>query len=73
MAAAYFGYLTVVDLLINARAPLNAQMLDNGSTALYQASGEGHTECVRALLKGGADSNIADKVNIIQMNRAFHS
>ncbi len=61
-AAAHFGHPTVVDLLINAKAPLNAQLLD-GSTALFQATGAGHTECVHVLLKSGADANIADKVS----------
>ncbi len=61
MAAAHFGHTTVVGLLIAARAPLNAQLLD-GSTALFQATNKGHTECVRALLKSGADANITEKV-----------
>ncbi len=61
MAAARFGHPTVVGLLIAAKAPLNAQRLD-GCTALYQATNKGHTECVRALLKSGADANITDKV-----------
>ena len=61
MAAAHFGHPTIVALFIDAKAPLNAQALF-GSTALYQATDEGHTECVRVLLKSGADANIADKV-----------
>ncbi len=61
MAAAHFGHPTVVALFINAKAPLDAQTL-RGSTALYQATDKGHTECVRVLLKSGADANIADKV-----------
>ncbi len=61
MAAAYFSHLTVVDLLIDAKDPVDAQNL-RGYTALYLASDKGHTECVRVLLKRGADVNIADKV-----------
>ena len=61
MAAAYFGHPTVVALFLDAKAPLDAQTL-NGCTALYQATNKGHTECVRVLLKSGADANIADKV-----------
>ena len=58
MAAAHFGHPTVVGLLINAKAPLDAQLLD----ALFQATNKGHTECVHALLKSGADANITEKV-----------
>ena len=61
MAAAHFGHPTVVALFIDAKAPLDAQTL-NGSTALYHATTGGRTECVRVLLKSGADANIADKV-----------
>ncbi len=61
MAAAYFSHPTVVDLLIDAKDPVDAQNL-RGYTALYLASDKGHTECVRVLLKRGADVNIADKV-----------
>ncbi len=61
VVAARYGYPTIVDLLIAAKVSLNAQTL-RGSTALYQATTGGHTECVRALLKSGADPNIADKV-----------
>ncbi len=62
MIAAHFGHPTIVDLLINAKAPLDAQTL-RGSTALFLASEKGHTECVRVLLiNSGADANIANKV-----------
>ncbi len=61
MAAAYFSHPTVVDLLIDAKDQVDAQNL-HGYTALYIASDKGHTECVRLLLKRGADVNIADKV-----------
>ncbi len=68
MAAAYFGHPTVVHLLIDAKAPLDAQIL-HVYTALHHATDKGHTECVRVLLKCRADANIADKVQVIY-NRA---
>ncbi len=61
IVAAFSGHPAVVGLLIDAKAPLNARTL-HGCTALYQATVKGHTECVRVLLKSGADVNIADKV-----------
>ncbi len=63
IVAARYGHPTIVGLLIAVKAPLNAQTL-RGSTALYIASDRGHTECVRALLKSGADANVTDKVTV---------
>ncbi len=62
MVAAYFGHPTVVSQLIDSKAHVDVQIPGAGSTALYLATDEGHTECVRVLLKNGADVNIADKV-----------
>ena len=38
-------------------------LLQTGMTALMEASKEGHIECVRALLRGGAKVNIKDNVS----------
>jgi ankyrin repeat protein len=57
MAAATYGHLTILNVLIEMGVDLNAKS-KNGSTALMLAAAEGHTEIVITLLDKGADSNI---------------
>ena len=56
--AAERGNLTVVRLLLEAGADVNAAKAD-GATALMVAAFNGHSEVVRLLLEAGADKNAA--------------
>ncbi len=58
MKAAQKGHLSVVKLLLAAKAPVNYASSINGSTALFEATDNEQTECVRVLLNNGADANI---------------
>ena len=58
MKAAQNGHSSVVKLLLAAKAPVNYAPFNNGSTALFQATDNEQTECVRVLLNNGADANI---------------
>ncbi len=62
MIASQFGYLAIVELLIAAKAYVNAQN-SRGKTALHIAVGNGHIEVVSVLLKSGANLKVMDKVN----------
>ncbi len=44
---------------------------DDGRTALIYASENGHTECARVLLDGGADKEATDHVRDQKYIRAF--
>ncbi|KAG8350127.1 hypothetical protein FVEN_g11709 [Fusarium venenatum] len=55
--AAQNGHKAVVELLLAARADVNAA--DNGWTALYAAATRGYLEVVKKLLAAGADVNTA--------------
>jgi ankyrin repeat protein len=65
IAAAHLGHVEAVNILIDAKAPLN-HVNNLGWTALMEAIvlGNGdarHTATVRALVEAGADVNIADR------------
>jgi len=65
IAAAHLGHDEVVRALIAAGAPLD-HVNNLGWTALIEAvvlgdGGRRHTACVEALLKAGADPNLADR------------
>ena len=57
-AAAGFGRLEVIRLLLDAAAAVDAQGSD-GETALTRAAAHGHDECARMLLAAGADVRVA--------------
>jgi len=57
IAAAQFGHLQTVTLLIEAGASINVKSVD-GKTALFAAVEERHDKIVRMLLHHGADTNI---------------
>ena len=63
MRASQHGHLAIVELLIAAKAHVNAQGL-HGASALHIAAFNGRTECVRVLLKCGADLKAVDKVSL---------
>jgi len=56
IAASSEGHSTIVPLLLNAGADVNAVDKD-GTTALMAASARGHIECVEKLLETKADTN----------------
>lgn len=57
--AAWRGDLETLDLLISSHA--NPNQIDNeGYTAISRAAKAGHLDCVRSLLKGGAELKIAN-------------
>lgn len=65
IAAAHLGHAGIVQILIDAGAPLD-RVNNLGWTALTEAivlgtGGPNHTATVAALLKAGADPNIADR------------
>ena len=65
IAAAHLGHVEAVNILIDAKAPLN-HVNNLGGTALMEAIvlGNGdarHTATVRALVEAGADVNLADR------------
>ena len=53
------GAVRCLQMLVDSGASVNAQMVGVGATALYLATQEGQEQCVRILLAGGADANIA--------------
>jgi hypothetical protein len=40
-------------------------LAQRGMSALIRAASEGHTDCVRMLLEGGADKNIKNNVRVL--------
>ena len=52
-AAAFKGHLSIVDMLIDAQADVNARS-DDGESPLHMAAFGGHAEVCEALLRGGA-------------------
>ena len=67
MIAAQEDHLAIVELLIAAKARVNAQNC-RGTTALDLAVSKGQIEIVSILLKNGADPKVMDKVNLLQIN-----
>ncbi len=62
MIASQNGHLAIVELLVAAKAHVNAQNV-RGTTALHIAVVTGKIEIVSILLKNGADPKVTDKVN----------
>lgn len=60
MAAAIFGRIQTVKVLLDAQVSVNAQNTE-GSTALIDASRSGETDTLTLLLRVGADPSIKDK------------
>ncbi|KAJ7235793.1 ankyrin repeat-containing domain protein [Mycena rebaudengoi] len=58
IAASYYGHMTIVCILLEKGANINAAGGFHGSSLQAAASG-GHTEIVRILLEKGADDNAA--------------
>ncbi len=75
MKAAQNGHSSVVKLLLAAKAPVNYAPSTNGSTALFQATDNEQTECVRVLLNNGADANITYdlKVHCLKLPCTVHA
>jgi len=61
--AAWRARKSVVQLLVEKRADVNAVMMDKGGTALHWATEKGHEAVVRLLVEGGADNNAATTDN----------
>ena len=72
MKAAQKGHSSVVKLLLAAKAPVNYASSINGSTALFQATDNEQTECVRVLLNNGADANITYDLKVHCLCHVHH-
>ncbi len=72
MLASQSGHLAIVELLIAAKAHVNAQNY-RGTTSLHVAVAMGQTEIVSVLLKNGADLKVMDKVNTALQRKHFLS
>ena len=59
MGVCFKGSISIVKILIENGAEVNAQNY-NGATALIYASTFGHTEIVKYLLANNADKNLTD-------------
>ena len=70
MCAAREGKLDCLALLIAKGANLDATVDDNKRTALHKAAYCGHTPCVEALLKAGADASLKDRDGETALDRA---
>lgn len=74
IAASHLGHHDVVKILVVAGAPLD-HVNNLGWTALIESvilgnGGPNHIECVRILIEGGADTEIADRQNITPLEHA---
>ena len=74
IAAAHLGHHQVVKRLIKAGAPLD-HVNNLGWTALMESvvlgdGGKNHVECARALIKAGANRNIADRQGVTPLAHA---
>jgi ankyrin repeat protein len=74
IAAAHLGYAEVVRVLIAAGAPLD-HVNNLGWTALMESivlgnGGRAHTETLEALVKAGANLNIADRQGVTPLGHA---
>lgn len=74
IAAAHLGHADVVRMLIEAGAPLD-HVNNLGWTALMESivlgdGGKAHTDSLEALVKAGADVNIADRAGVTPLSHA---
>jgi ankyrin repeat protein len=74
IAAAHLGHAEVVRTLIAAKAPLD-HVNNLGWTALMEAvvlgnGGKAHTDTLEALVKAGANLNIADRQGVTPLGHA---
>lgn len=74
IAAAHLGHAEVVRVLIAAKAPLD-HVNNLGWTALMESivlgnGGKSHTETLEALVKAGANLNIADRQGVTPLGHA---
>jgi ankyrin repeat protein len=74
IAAAHLGHAEVVRTLITAKAPLD-HVNNLGWTALMESivlgnGGKAHTDSLEALVKAGADLNIADRQGVTPLGHA---
>ena len=74
IAAAHLGHAEVVQILIAAKAPLN-HVNNLGWTALMESivlgnGGKAHTDTLEALVKAGANLNIADRQGVTPLGHA---
>ena len=74
IAAAHLGHAEVVQILIDAKAPLN-HVNNLGWTALMESivlgnGGANHTATLKALVDAGADVNIADRQGMTPLQHA---
>ncbi len=74
IAAAHLGHHQVVKRLISSGAPLD-HFNNLGWTALMESivlgdGGKNHVECARALIKAGANRNIADRQGVTPLAHA---
>ena len=68
MVAATRGHVASVALLLGARPPAAVDLpRDDGATPLMMACFEGHTDVVRALLKGRPDVNRQVRVSCVAL------
>ena len=65
--AAYKNYTDIVQLLINAKADVNAKDKDGGNTALILAVQNGYIETVQLLINAKADVNDKNKFGCIAL------
>ena len=69
MYAAYWGHDTVIPLLLEADAQIDAQS-NNGETPLILASCYGKEAAVRELLKGNPNLDLKDKYGKTALDKA---
>ncbi|CAI8036817.1 Ankyrin repeat domain-containing protein 29, partial [Geodia barretti] len=70
--AAERGDVDAVERLLSTSVNINSRTEDEGHTALLLASGKGHVEVVRLLLKAGAAVFIPDKDGASPLYVASH-
>ena len=70
MGAANRGQTSVVKILLNAGANVNAKDQLWGATALYDAALNEHPEVIQLLIKAGANVNDKDKDDVTELSFA---